>query len=434
MPFTKQQRVIESPAFAKFLDSVEGLDDETVRDYRTKVSPFIDYCKEKYGSADSVIKKVKAGRMDKYDLLSGYKGHLSREGKKANNLRALVKKARNFLESHGIEYSDRQFKIRVKLPRGVRVRKSPAIKPAIREILMACPNIWLKTLLLFVAATGMRPIEALSIRHRDMDLESVPGIVTIRAEFTKMRDERYTFLTPEVVQQVKDLLAFKHRERTLACRKKDGKFYNVELKPKIRPDDLLFAIYRRDETAKNPKVRSLYNNYNTDLNSMLDTIGKADREDDGRRRKFTEYSLRRYVKSSISNAGFADFSEWFVGHKHSEYWNVEDSEKIDVFNRIVDRITYFDVAAIEAKGADIDSRIQQVQAENQNLKKQLTITGEINIKQMRANKVNIEMLQEPDPAKKNALYEQYVGLLTEINQLYEATYGKIPARSGDESS
>ena len=360
MPFRKQLQVIESRAFIKFLDSLEGMDDDTIKDYRNKVRPYVDFCKAKYGvPVDEIIKQVKAGKQDQYDALSDYKAHLSREGKEANNLRALVKKARAFMEYQGLEYSDRQFKIRIKLPRTVKKQKTPIKKDTIRGLVRTAPNIWLKTLLLFIAATGMRPIEALSIRHRDLDLASTPGRVSIRAEFTKMKVERSTFLTSELVQQVKALIAYKHRERDLSCRNKDGSTFNIELKPKVRLNDLLFSIYRREETAKVPKVQSLYNMYNTKLNDLLDTMGMDAKEDDNRRRKITEYSLRRYVKSTISNAGFSDFSEWFVGHKHSEYWNVDDEEKIDVFKRIEDRLTYLDVTMIEQKGADIQSQIEE---------------------------------------------------------------------------
>jgi integrase len=390
MPFQKQEQVIESPAFAKFLDSLEGMDDDTTKDYRNKVRPFVDFCKAKYGlPVDEIIKQAKADKRDKFDVLSDYKAQLSREGKEANNLRALVKKARAFMEAQGIEYSDRQFKIRVKLPRTIKHKKTPLKKETIRELIRVAPNIYLKSLLLFVAATGMRPIEALSIRHKDLDLDSNPGCVTIQARYTKMKQERFTFLTAELVRQVKDLIAYKHRERDLACKRKDGKFYNVELKPVARPNDLLFSIYRRDETAKVPKVQSLYNTYNMKLNSMLDTMGLDAKEDDGRRRKITEYSLRRYVKSTISNAGFADFSEWYVGHRHSEYWNVDDEEKIAVFNKIEDRLTFMDITRIEARGATVESKLEASEARYLMLQEQTSLMMQITL--------------EPDETKKKEL-------------------------------
>ena len=120
-----------------------------------------------------------------------------------------------------------------------------------------------------------------------------------------MKVARFTFLTNEQAKHNTDLTAYKHRQRTLACRRKDGTYYNVELKPKARPDDLLFSIYRRDDTKRTPKVSSLYNVYNTKLNELLETISKDEREDDGRRRKFTQYSLEDMLKVRLAMRAMA---------------------------------------------------------------------------------------------------------------------------------
>jgi hypothetical protein len=53
---------------------------------------------------------------------------------------------------------------------------------------------------------------------------------------------------------------------------------------------------------------------------MLDRIGMGSRESSNQksRRKITLHSMRRYVKSTISDLGYADYSEWFIGHAGSE--------------------------------------------------------------------------------------------------------------------
>jgi integrase len=397
MPFTKnihQESVVQSPAFSRFMDSLQGMDDDTVKDYRNKLKPFLDFCKAKYGMpVDDIIKEIKAGTRDRYETLGDYKVHLLKSARGAkwspNNLRAHVKKARNFLEAYSIEFSDTVFKSRVKLPRAITRKKMALRKETIRELIKAAPDPYMRTFIMLLAATGMRPVEALSIRHRDLDLESEPGRVTIRPEFTKMRVERYCFLTDELTQQIKDLIRHKHRERKLACKEKidvsDAKkttiakknkktntcyyydYYMVKLKPQVRPNDLLFAIYRRNETARAPHVLSLYDRYSRRLNSMLKSMGLDGKQDDGRRHKITEYSLRRYVKTTISNAGYHDFSEWHIGHKHSEYWNTDDEEKIAVFKEIEDRLTFMDTKSVEARSATVESKLQATEERNRNL-------------------------------------------------------------------
>ena len=37
------------------------------------------------------------------------------------------------------------------------------------------------------------------------------------------------------------------------------------------------------------------------------------------RRKNTLHSFRRFVKTTISDLGYADYSEWFIGHAGSTY-------------------------------------------------------------------------------------------------------------------
>ena len=45
---------------------------------------------------------------------------------------------------------------------------------------------------------------------------------------------------------------------------------------------------------------------------------KRDKEDGNqRRRKITLHSFRRFLKTTISDLGYADFFEWFIGHSGS---------------------------------------------------------------------------------------------------------------------
>jgi len=38
------------------------------------------------------------------------------------------------------------------------------------------------------------------------------------------------------------------------------------------------------------------------------------------RRKIILHSFRRFAKTTISDLGYADYSEWFIGHSGSTYW------------------------------------------------------------------------------------------------------------------
>ncbi|HYA82825.1 MAG TPA: hypothetical protein VEH06_05165 [Candidatus Bathyarchaeia archaeon] len=82
-----------------------------------------------------------------------------------------------------------------------------------------------------------------------------------------------------------------------------------------------------------PKLKSLYDDLSNSFADILDRSGKGDREDGNQRRKqITLHSLRRFVKTTISDLGYADFSDlgyadfWYIGHSGSTYWTKKDSD------------------------------------------------------------------------------------------------------------
>jgi hypothetical protein len=69
----------------------------------------------------------------------------------------------------------------------------------------------------------------------------------------------------------------------------------------------VLAVYQDRETP-NPDL--LYDDFSKSFASTLDRSGKGNREDGNqRRRQITLHSLRRFVKTTISDLGYADFSE-----------------------------------------------------------------------------------------------------------------------------
>ena len=42
-------------------------------------------------------------------------------------------------------------------------------------------------------------------------------------------------------------------------------------------------------------------------------------------RKITLHSFRRYVKTTISDLGYSDYSDWFIGHSGFTYWRKKDN-------------------------------------------------------------------------------------------------------------
>ena len=80
--------------------------------------------------------------------------------------------AKNFLEFNDIDINPRKFKLKVKFPKNIRRIKEALDKNDITNILNSCSDIKLKTYVMLLASTGMRAVEGLSIRIKDIDFDS----------------------------------------------------------------------------------------------------------------------------------------------------------------------------------------------------------------------------------------------------------------------
>jgi integrase len=76
---------------------------------------------------------------------------------------------------------------------------------------------------MLLAATGMRAVEALNIRIKDVDFDNKSALIYVRGENTKTKTDRTMFLTEEVASQIDIWLKYKHRTRRICYQNKyDG--------------------------------------------------------------------------------------------------------------------------------------------------------------------------------------------------------------------
>ena len=139
-----------------------------------------------------------------------------------------------------------------------------------------CSDIKLKTYVMLLAVTGARATEALSIRLKDLDLESNPAKLGIRGEFTKTKVDRHIFITKELKEQLQKWLDFKYRKRRICYKdSKTGKTVTEYRTPEKNPNEQIFSLYQVD----NPRPESLYDSLSVDFATTLDRIGMGSRED-----------------------------------------------------------------------------------------------------------------------------------------------------------
>ena len=353
-----------------YIRNVSTMNKSTAREYFSRLEDFKGFMQSEYDnllSVDKLLLKIKKGNQDPYNLLNSYAAYLNNRSISAVTLKQRIVTVKNFFEYWDIDISPRRFKLKVKLPKVVRKKKEALSKEEIIEILNVCDNIRLRTYVILLASTGMRAVEALSIRIKDIDFDSNPVKVFVRGEYTKTKVDRIIFLTEELTQQLKSWLDYKHRIRRVCHQdKQKGKVITEYRTPDKKDTDLVFAVYQ-DKKMPNPDF--LYDDLGKSFASTLDRSGKGNREDGNqRRREITLHSFRRFVKTTISDLGYADFSEWFIGHSGSTYWTRKDSEKAEIFRKIEPYLTFLNVHQLERQGADIQSKVEELEQLNQSMR------------------------------------------------------------------
>ena len=110
-------------------------------------------------------------------------------------------------------------------------------------------------------------------------------------------------------------LNYKYRTRRICYKdEQNGIKTIIEYKtPEKRESELVFAVY---QNTKSPVPISLYADLVKSFAKTLDRMNNGAREDGNERcRQITLHSFRRFVKSTISDLGYGDYSEWFIGHR-----------------------------------------------------------------------------------------------------------------------
>ncbi|HJT85540.1 MAG TPA: tyrosine-type recombinase/integrase [Nitrososphaeraceae archaeon] len=348
---------------------------QTANEYRTRLTNFEKFILKNYNiDLDSLVQQCKENKFDVYDVLSDYSTYLKEELKlHTTTLKQRIVTAKNFLETQDIDISDRKFKLKIRLPKNIKREKHALDKNDVVKILNGISEIRLKTYVMLLASTAVRAVEGLSIRNMDLDLESNPAKIILKGEFTKTKTDRSVFITQELKEQLIKWLDFKYRKRRI-CFKEDGKSKTEYRTPVKNEDDLVFSIrkpYKNTNVLKETYLKrtQAQNNYCNMLplfNKTLDRIGRGKREyGNEKRREITFHSFRSFVKSTISDLGHSDYSEWFIGHAGSTYWRKKDKEKAEIFQKLEPYLTILDITELERKGADMQTRIEELEQVNQ---------------------------------------------------------------------
>jgi integrase len=358
-----------------FLSSILRNSRNSMYAYQYGLTHFQKFLKMKHSqyNIENIIKPLSNNELDIYVILDEFVSYLVDKtlNLTSASIKLYIAAVRSYLAYYDIDIIPSKFRRKVKMPKLYREDEEPLDVSDIRKILLSCNNRRLKAYLLVLASGGMRAMEALAIRLKDIDFTVSPTKIHIRKEYSKTKTARDIYISDEATLYLRQWINWK---------------YNNEERPRTKDDDdLIFTVYR----TRSPY--GLYVKALTEFEKLLSVVGLDGRkEGKQRRRKITLHSFRRFVKTVISDQTNTDYSEWFLGHNKSPYYTKKEPERREVYAaKCMKYLTFLDYTTLEATGKNIEAKLSEKDKEVQVLKEQVS-------SMQSAQEEILELLKDPD--------------------------------------
>ena len=366
--------LLNLPMVKSFLDGMGRASIKSMKTYASALVHFQDFLDKKYShngsyNCETILKPITKNKINLYELLDGFVSHLLTkrvESTAITNAAATTTNTisvssiilylaavRSYFAYHDIDIVPSKFRRKVKIPKVPREDEQPLDVEDIRKMLLSCNNRRLKAYLLVLASGGLRALEGLAIRLKDIDFTVNPTKIHVRKEYAKTSIARDIYISDEATLFIKQWLEWKyHNER----RSIDNP----------NPDDLVFTV------SASTRPSSFYPKVIAEFQKLLSVLKMDERKEGMKRRKITLHSLRRFCKSVISNQVNQDYSEWFLGHNKSPYYTIKESERRRIYaEKCMKYLTFLDYTTLDAAGKNVEAKLSEKDKEIESLKQKM---------------------------------------------------------------
>jgi integrase len=330
------QIINEDAKINVFLESIGRNSNNSRKLYRTGLYHFAQFLKPEQ-TPDTIILLLQNQRINQYELLDQFVSYLLKQHIAISTLKIYIAVVRSYLEYNDVDISNTKFKRKVKVPKAYPDSEEPLTLTDIRELLEFNSNHRLRAFILLLTSSGMRAIEACSLRLQDVDFTTNPTRINVRKEYSKTKRGRAIYCSDEATEHLHKLI----------------KIYSQK-----QPQDLIFAL----EDGKKPE--SIYTRLLEQFQKLQGITAKDQRKENSLRRKLTLHSLRRFAFSTINEQTNGEYANWFLGHNHSVYWTYKEQERREIYRtKCMPFLTVYQEtrdSTIEGALVEKDKAIQQL--------------------------------------------------------------------------
>lgn len=327
-----------------YLDSIYVLSksENSVKSYRIAVNHFLKFVSQRYQCDDNdLLDLVKDGKLDVYRLLNEFVVYLSKDGKRPTTIKGTAAAVKGYLRYHGIKIYSEDCKHLVKMPKMSRQREEPLTKEMIVRLLRVLP-IKLQAAVLFACASGVRIGELVQLRISDIDFDSRPARIMIRAGTTKTKESRETYLTEEATKTLKDYLSSKFKW-------KEGEKNENILNQAIFGRTSLNRSLKPGEQLRTNPVLVAINVLTESLRWHSRNIQDLNRLNENGRKVIHFHAFRKFFRTTVGDVVGRDYAEAVMGHHFylDTYYNLPQEKRREMYLKAEPYLTISDFEKIE---------------------------------------------------------------------------------------
>lgn len=333
----------------------------TVSTYRMAITNkhktgFREFLSQKYSINEfELIEKIKENSLDIYKILNEFVVFLDSKGYKPKSIMSRMPAVKGYLRNLGLRFSSEDYKQMVRIPRVIRQREEPVTKELIIK-LQRCLPPKLQTVILVLSASGIRLGELVQLELGDIDFSTHPTTIRLKAETTKTRTERETFLTTEATNSLKEYL-----KRSFQWNENEDNLHLKNIKIFGRTSKII-NLKRKADPRQPPHLHAESLLHNS-LRYFLEKNPGLDIKNKNGRKVIHFHAFRKYFRTTVGNVCGRDFAEELMGHGFymDTYYQVSVEKRQEMYLKAEAELTISDFKAVEKDMKVLSTKYQNLE-------------------------------------------------------------------------
>jgi len=353
-----------------YLERLSTIPKNTAENVRATINNFIKFVKEKHQTTpDRICEQLISIRKTKgddeyqdslYNMLQDWIDWNVLNNAGAYSIKMRFSIIRAYLYYLGVKTNQQDINQLLRFPKRIKEERYPIKKQELTDLVLAHSRYPKRqALYLACSSSGMRMGEALKIRKKDLDFSLERIMVRIRAEYTKTRTARTTFLSKECGEKIATYL------------------------DKLDNDDFVFSNSINEYKMRTEQMA---------LSRALQVLGYNQKYSSNGFYKITSHSFRAYFFTAATRRHDENYAHKMTGHGGylMQYDRMTDEEKLQMYLELEPDLVVFDQTKneleIERLKDDTES-IAQLRAEIRELRKNQANQDKKILDELRQNRI-----------------------------------------------